>query len=133
MNPPSRKVKPDELERHPRHSFDMSLSESDNDSTFGTPQKSRASPSPLCGQTGDRSPCRDCEDPLPFQVKTLAEIRQEKAIAHSTVVTSTEELDVPVAIDSERLQEERLLKRILGVAEVYTAVLPETQKELNGE
>ncbi|KAH8041507.1 hypothetical protein HPB51_016952 [Rhipicephalus microplus] len=72
-----------------------------------------------------------CEDPLPFQVKTLAEIRQEKAIAHSTVVTSTEELDVPVAIDSERLQEERLLKRILGVAEVYTAVLPETQKELN--
>ncbi|KAL3209789.1 hypothetical protein MRX96_037601 [Rhipicephalus microplus] len=130
MNPPSRKVKPDELKRHPRHSFDVSLSESDNDSTFGTPQKNRASPSPLCGQTGDRSPCRDCEDPLPFQVKTLAEIRQEKAIAHSTVVTSTEELDVPVAIDSERLQEERLLKRILGVAEVYTAVLPETQKEL---
>ncbi|XP_037506221.1 zinc finger CCCH domain-containing protein 11B isoform X2 [Rhipicephalus sanguineus] len=72
--------------------------ESDNESTFGTPQKSRTSPSPLCGQTGDRSPCR--------------------------------ELYLPVAVDSERLQEERLLKRILGVAEVYTAAL-ETEKKLN--
>ncbi|XP_049268191.1 zinc finger CCCH domain-containing protein 11B isoform X3 [Rhipicephalus sanguineus] len=103
--------------------------ESDNESTFGTPQKSRTSPSPLCGQTGDRSPCRGCEDPLPFQVKTLAQIRQEKAIAHPAV-TSTEELYLPVAVDSERLQEERLLKRILGVAEVYTAAL-ETEKKLN--
>ncbi|KAL1432923.1 hypothetical protein MTO96_001915 [Rhipicephalus appendiculatus] len=104
-------------------------SESDNESTFGTPQKGRASPSPLCGQTGDRSPCRGGEDPLPFRVKTLAQIRQEKATGHSAVVTSTEELDVPVTLDSERLQEERLLKRILGVAEVYTAALETEAKK----
>ncbi|XP_037568691.1 zinc finger CCCH domain-containing protein 11A isoform X1 [Dermacentor silvarum] len=99
--------------------------ESDNESTFGTPQKSRTSPSSRCEQTGDRSPSKDCEDPLPFRVKTLAQIRQEKAVA--AVVTSTEELDVSMAVDSERLQEERLLKRILGVAEVYTGAL-ETEK-----
>lgn len=99
--------------------------ESDNESTFGTPQKSRTSPSSRCEQTGDPSPSKDCEDPLPFRVKTLAQIRQEKAVA--AVVTSTEELDVSMAVDSERLQEERLLKRILGVAEVYTGAL-ETEK-----
>ncbi|XP_065281564.1 zinc finger CCCH domain-containing protein 11A-like isoform X2 [Dermacentor albipictus] len=102
--------------------------ESDNESTFGTPQKSRTSPSSRCEQTGDRSPSKDCEDPLPFQVKTLAQIRQEKAVA--AVVTSTEELSVSMAVDSERIQEERLLKRILGVAEVYTGAL-ESESKLN--
>ncbi|XP_075544493.1 uncharacterized protein LOC142578796 isoform X2 [Dermacentor variabilis] len=103
--------------------------ESDNESTFGTPQKSRTSPSSRCEQTGDRSPSKDCEDPLPFQVKTLAQIRQEKAV--SAVVTSTEELNVSMAVDSERIQEERLLKRILGVAEVYTGAALESENKLN--
>lgn len=35
-----------------------------------------------------------------------------------------------MAVEAERMQEERLLKRILGVAEVYTGAL-ETEKKLN--
>lgn len=58
------------------------------------------------------------------QVKTLTQIRQEKASRRSATVpiTSTEDVDALVTADFERMREEQLLKRILGVSEVYTVV-----------
>ncbi|XP_077518781.1 uncharacterized protein LOC144128881 isoform X2 [Amblyomma americanum] len=95
--------------------------ESDSESTFGTPQKNHASPAPRCGRAGGRSPQKGGEESETFQVKTLAQIRREKAAARDTPVTSTEEeADASVTVDSERIREEQLLKRILGVSEVYT-------------
>ncbi|KAK8758171.1 hypothetical protein V5799_004196, partial [Amblyomma americanum] len=106
--------------------FTASLSESDSESTFGTPQKNHASPAPRCGRAGGRSPQKGGEESETFQVKTLAQIRREKAAARDTPVTSTEEeADASVTVDSERIREEQLLKRILGVSEVYTVAQDE--------
>ncbi|XP_077559543.1 uncharacterized protein LOC144174631 isoform X4 [Haemaphysalis longicornis] len=98
-------------------------SESDNESTFGTPQKSRPALRALQvrGQSLQKKGVDAAET---IQVKTLAQIRQEKAARHAAAVpvTSTEEVDSSVTADFERMREEQLLKRILGVSEVYTVM-----------
>lgn len=93
-------------------------SESDTESIVGSPQKQRPWPT-LTSRSGDRKCVRT--ESAGFEVKTLAQIRQEKfqVLAEPDSVTSSVPEEERGDHDPERLQEQRLLQRILGESPVY--------------